>query len=125
MDTFGWKEQRSSQGIEQLYGMIRVEDGTVKDVLRVSATEGIFIEPRRKQFSEKGEAHDAYLERFFKGKGELGLATCDNILGDRFELHAGDRVKTAWLLRDAPLQWIPGSRGGPQDLLYGCHYHFT
>ncbi|CAE7247570.1 unnamed protein product [Symbiodinium microadriaticum] len=101
VDTFGWKEQRSSQGIEQLYGMIRVEDGTVKDVLRVSATEGIFIEPRRKQFSEKGEAHDAYLERFFKGKGELGLATCDNILGDRFELHAGDRVKRAWLLRAA------------------------
>ena len=113
VDTFGWKEQRSEQGIEQLYGLARVAEDAVKDILRVSGTEGIFVEPHRKQLPtrvtwvppEKNEAHDVYLERVFKGKGELGLATCGNTLGHRFELLQGDRVKRAWLLRDAPLEW--------------------
>ena len=113
VDTFGWKEQKTAQGIEQLYGMARVEVEAVKDVLRVSGTEGVFLEPHRQQLAtrvtweqpDKNEAHEAYLERMFKGKGDLGLATCGHTLGYRYELLTGDRVKRAWVLRDAPLHF--------------------
>ena len=65
IDTFGWKEQKSDQGLEQLFGLIRIEETDVEPVLGHSGSGSVFIEPPRKVLAtrvewverEKAESH--------------------------------------------------------------------
>ena len=127
VDAWGWKEQRTEQGVEQLYGLIRAEKSQLESILCRSGTEGVFVEPSRRDLKtrvewlpgEKGEAHAAHLERACRARKELGLATCGNSLGVRHSLQSSDRVQRQWTLRGAPSNggchrlwpcWSPPSR---------------
>ena len=113
VDTFGWKEQRTDQGIEQLFGLIRADKAKLPAILKRSGTEGVFIEPSRQDLSTrvewlptaKEESHSDYLERACRERGELGLATCGRSLGLRHNLQNSDRVQRHWVLQGAPLAW--------------------
>ena len=43
IDTFGWKEQKSDQGLEQLFGLLRIEETDVEPVLGHSGSGSVFI----------------------------------------------------------------------------------
>ena len=109
IDTFGWKEQKSDQGLEQLFGLLRIEetDVDVEPVLGHSGSGSVFVEPPRKVLAtrvewverEKAESHADYFTKASRGKGALGLAVCGRSIGWRSKLNAEDQVSRMWIIR--------------------------
>ena len=111
VDTFfGWKE-RSRHRTALRHDACR--QGEVEDILKQSGTEGVFVEPSRRDMStrvawittEKEEGHTNYLEQACRGRGELGLITCGRSLGVRHNLQGSDRVQRQWVLQGAAMEW--------------------
>ena len=112
IDTFGWKEQKSDQGLEQLFGLLRIEETDVEPVLGHSGSGSVFVEPPRKVLAtrvewvehEKSESHADYFAKASRGKGALGLAVCGRSIGWRSKLNA----EVMWIIRGLPVSWGMG-----------------
>ena len=116
IDTFAWKEQKSDQGLEQLFGLLRIEETDVEPVLGHCGSGSVFIEPPRKVLAtrvewverEKNESHADYFTKASRGKGALGLAVCGRSIGWRSKLNAEDQVSRMWITRGLPVSWGMG-----------------
>ena len=116
VDTFGWKEQKSEQGHEQLFGLVRIEETDIEPVLGHSGSGSVFIEPPRKVLAtriewvehDKNESHADYFTKASRGKGALGLAVCGRSIGWRSKLNAEDQVTRMWIIRGLPVSWGMG-----------------
>ncbi|CAE7531982.1 unnamed protein product, partial [Symbiodinium microadriaticum] len=113
VDTWGWQQQRTAQGSDQVFGILRMNGDQVKDALRHSGAEGVFLEPHRQFMAtriewhtpEQDESHEHFFERVYKLQKELGLATSGQNLGVRFPLQSSDRIQRQWVLQGVPLHW--------------------
>ena len=116
VDTFGWKEQKAEQGLEQLFGLVRVEETDIEPVLGHSGSGSVFIEPPRKVLAtriewverDKNESHADYFTKASRGKGALGLAVCGRSIGWRSKLNAEDQVTRMWIIRGLLVSWGMG-----------------
>ena len=113
VDIFGWQEQKSMQGNEQIFALMRVENSHIKDILTKSGVEGVFIEPPRQAMAtrvewverDKQESNEHYFERAGRQNKDLGLAVNGRSIGVRHVLQQDDRITRLWVLQDAPIEW--------------------
>ena len=116
-DTFGWTLEKAKgakgDGFEQYFGLARIPQKDLDQLLAVSGHEGVFVSAPRQvmptcalEWVEKllGETTIAHLERGTR-VASLGLALSGGRIAWRKLLGAGEVALRTWQIEDIPASW--------------------